>query len=102
MDALAAVEEIEYIEKPKRLFFQILQEKTASCIIPGSPLANSLRGQGVLTAVIDSGIAWRNRDFRNADGTSRIRYLWDQTLQAETVWERIGQNELLSAKRQTE
>lgn len=102
MDALAAVEEIEYIEKPKRLFFQILQEKTASCIIPGSPLANSLRGQGVLTAVIDSGIAWRNRDFRNADGTSRIRYLWDQTLQAETVWERIEQNELLSAKRQTE
>ena len=102
VDALAAVEEIEYIEKPKRLFFEILQGKIASCIIPGSQAARSLRGQGVLVAVIDSGIAWRNRDFRNADGTSRIRYLWDQTLQAERVWERIAQNELLSEERQDE
>lgn len=55
MDSLAAVEEIEYIEKPKRLFFNTLQGKIASCIVPGSPLATSLRGQGVLVAVIDSG-----------------------------------------------
>lgn len=89
IDALAAVEEIEYIEKPKRLFFETLQGKIASCIIPGSKLTLSLRGQGVLVAVIDSGIAWRNSDFRNADGTSRILYLWDQTLQAEQVRERI-------------
>ncbi|MCM1175880.1 MAG: hypothetical protein NC341_12630 [Blautia sp.] len=55
MDLLAEVEEIEYIEKPKRLFFNVLQGKTASCIIPGSAFATSLRGQGVLVAVIDSG-----------------------------------------------
>ena len=96
MDVLAAVEEIEYIEKPKRLFFETLQGKISSCIVPGSTLASSLRGQGVLVAVIDSGIAWRNRDFRNADGSTRIRYLWDQTLNAAQVRERIATQGLLS------
>ncbi len=99
MEALAEVEEIEYIEKPKRLFFETLQGKIDSCIIPGSPFAESLKGRGTLVAVIDSGIAWRNRDFCNADGTSRIRYLWDQTLQADRVWEQIAQRELLSEER---
>lgn len=92
IDALAAVEEIEYIEKPKRLFFETLQGKIASCIIPGSQLETSLRGQGVLVAVIDSGIAWRNRDFRNVDGTSRILYIWDQTLNPAQIRERIAQS----------
>lgn len=102
METLPTVEEIEYIEKPKRLFFQILRGKTDSCIIPGSPLANALRGQGVLVAVIDSGIAWRNRDFRKEDGSTRIRYLWDQTLQAGQVWERIAERGLLPENRMEE
>ena len=95
IDALAAVEEIEYIEKPKRLFFETLQGKIASCIIPGSQLETTLRGQGVLVAVIDSGIAWRNPDFRATDGSSRILYLWDQTLQPEQIRERIDQSGLI-------
>lgn len=99
METLSVVEEIEYIEKPKRLFFQILQGKIDSCIIPGSPLARTLRGQNVLVAVIDSGIAWKNRDFRKEDGTTRIRYLWDQTLQAGQVWERIAESGLLPEER---
>lgn len=102
METLSAVEEIEYIEKPKRLFFQILQGKMDSCIIPGSPLTNRLRGQNILVAVIDSGIAWKNRDFQNADGTTRIRYLWDQTLQARQVWERISESGLLPEERRGE
>lgn len=102
MDVVAAVEEVEYVEKPKRLFFDILQGKTASCILSGSSIASSLRGQGVLVAVIDSGISWRNRDFRNMDGTSRILFLWDQTLQAERVWEQIEQRRLLPEERKEE
>lgn len=102
MEELPAVEEIEYIEKPKRLFFQLLQGKTASCIVPGRRLTGSLRGQGTLVAVIDSGIAWRNRDFRKDDGTTRIRYLWDQTLRAGQVWERIAERGLLPEERREE
>ena len=102
LDAVAEVEEIEYIEKPKRLFFDILQGKTASCILTGNSVVSSLRGQGVLVAVIDSGISWRNRDFRNADGTSRILFLWDQTLQAERVWEQIAMRNLLPEERKDE
>ena len=34
IDALSECAEVEYIEKPKRLFFQIENGKRASCIIP--------------------------------------------------------------------
>lgn len=40
----------------------------------------SLQGKGVLTAIVDSGIDYASNDFRNADGTTRIRALWDQTI----------------------
>lgn len=36
-----------------------------------------MTGRGVIVAVIDSGIDWRHQDFINADGTSRILYLYD-------------------------
>lgn len=40
--------------------------------------ATGASGKGVLVAVIDSGIDARHADFRNADGTTRIKLLWDQ------------------------
>lgn len=39
-----------------------------------------LFGQGILVAVIDSGVDYMHSDFRNADGTTRILALWDQTI----------------------
>ncbi len=83
MERLSEVEQIEYVEKPKRLFFSDLSGNTASCFAPGSQIFEALTGKGVLVAVIDSGITYYNRDFRNADGTTRIRYLWDQVLDRE-------------------
>ena len=41
--------------------------------------ALSLRGQGVLVGFIDTGIAYENNCFRNPDGSTRIRAIWDQT-----------------------
>lgn len=95
MDVLAATEQIEYVEKPKRLFFSDLAGNAASCYAPGSQLFQSLTGKGVLVAVIDSGISYWSRDFRNEDGTTRIVYLWDQVLGREFSREQI--NEALAA-----
>lgn len=77
---LAALSQIEFIEKPKRLFFQVENGKLASCITPVQSPPHFLSGQGVLVGIIDSGIDYANPVFRNADGTTRIRNLWDQSL----------------------
>ena len=95
MDILASTEQIEYVEKPKRLFFSDVAGNTASCYAPGSRIYNNLTGRGVLVAVIDSGISYWNRDFRRADQTTRILYLWDQVLGREFNREQI--NEALAA-----
>lgn len=34
-------------------------------------------GQGVIVGDVDSGVDWSHGDFLNADGTSRILYIWD-------------------------
>ena len=91
MERLSEVEQIEYVEKPKRLFFSDLSGNTASCFAPGSQISETLTGKGVLVAVIDSGISYYNRDFRNADGTTRIRCLWDQALGREFNAEQINE-----------
>ena len=40
-----------------------------------------LFGQGVIIGFVDTGINYRHQAFLNADGTSRILYLWDQTIE---------------------
>lgn len=42
----------------------------------------NLRGQGVLIGILDTGIDYTNPIFRNADGTTRIASIWDQTIQS--------------------
>ena len=77
---LAEVPEIEYIEKPKRLFFAAEQGRTASCVTGMQNARYDLYGDGVLVAVLDSGAVYAHPDFRNEDGTTRILALWDQTI----------------------
>lgn len=85
IERLSLTPQIEYIEKPKRLFFQTENGRRVSCIneVQSSRLSlasNVLFGEGVLVAVIDSGIDYANEDFRNEDGSTRIYKLWDQTI----------------------
>lgn len=84
IDALADLKEIEYVEKPKSLFFAVSQGRSASCMntvqSAFSPLGFPLTGKGVLVACVDSGIDYAHPDFRNPDGTTRILRLWDQSL----------------------
>lgn len=88
---VAGLPEIEYMEKPKRLFFTVNQGKQSSCITilqQESEIGmgtGRLTGAGVLVAVIDSGIDYSHPDFRNEDGTTRILDLWDQTIPSGSV-----------------
>lgn len=43
----------------------------------------NLRGQGVLIGILDTGIDYTNPIFINADNTSKIALLWDQTIYGE-------------------
>ena len=41
-----------------------------------------LKGNGVMIGFIDTGIDYENKIFRNADGSTRIAGIWDQTIQS--------------------
>lgn len=80
VDTVSRLPQIEYVEKPKRLFFSMADGKEVSCVLPVTKRQPFLSGKGILLAVIDSGIDYTNRNFRNADGSTRILALWDQTV----------------------
>src|SRR5699024_12424563 len=52
----------------------------ASCVDSVQNPPYSLKGNGVLIGIVDSGIDYANPVFRNSDGTTRIVSLWDQTI----------------------
>ncbi len=79
LDNLASLPQIEYIEKPKRMYFSVDAGRAASCISPLQASPDELFGDGILVAVIDSGVDYFHPDFRNDDGTTRILAMWDQT-----------------------
>lgn len=108
VEAVINIDEIEYVEKPKRLYFVLNQARAASCFLPvqsrpgggdgvsciannqesvseGARIVNNrsdnLTGCGVLVGILDSGIDYFHEDFRNEDGSSRILFLYDQVLE---------------------
>lgn len=82
---LSEMEEIEYVEKPKSLYFQIRQGIQASCILPVTLRPPYLSGEGVLLGIADSGIDYRHPAFQKADGSTRIAAVWDQSLMPDTA-----------------
>lgn len=85
IERLAEIPQVEYIEKPKRLYFQVENGRRVSCIntvqntrLPSA--AGTLFGRGTLVAILDSGIDYTNDDFRMENGKTRIYRLWDQTI----------------------
>lgn len=50
----------------------------------------SLFGQGVLIGFVDTGIDYQHKAFLNADGSTRLFSLWDQTIESETPPEDFG------------
>lgn len=79
IEELAGIPEVEFIEKPKSLYFQADAGRQVSCIDTVQSAPYNLSGRGVLIGIVDSGIDYANPDFRNEDGTTRIVSLWDQS-----------------------
>lgn len=86
VDAVSQEKVIEYVEKPKQLYFELQAGKAASCINAVQQGMNNpfgLFGKGTIVAVIDTGIRAESMEFRNADGSTRILNIWDQTTGTE-------------------
>ncbi len=86
VDAVSQETVIEYLEKPKQLYFELQAGKAASCINAVQQGMNNpfgLFGKGTIVAVIDTGICAESMEFRNADGSTRILNIWDQTTGTE-------------------
>lgn len=83
LEAFVALDEVEYVEKPKRLYFATRQGILASCIGEITQSEPYLTGNGVLIAIIDSGIDYYNDKFRDRNQNTRIAALWDQTVMPE-------------------
>lgn len=86
VDAVSQETVIEYVEKPKQLYFELQAGKAVSCINAVQQGMNNpfgLFGKGTIVAVIDTGIRAESMEFRNADGSTRILNIWDQTTGTE-------------------
>ncbi len=77
LDRLAAVPGIEHIGASH------VWRPTLDMAVPAANVddvwsgAPAYTGAGVLVGVIDSGIDWRHDDFRHANGTTRLKAIWD-------------------------
>ncbi|ONI42077.1 peptidase S8 and S53 subtilisin kexin sedolisin [Candidatus Epulonipiscium fishelsonii] len=81
VDNLMRYTQVEYMEAPKLLNYNLDKSMQISCI---KTVQNNrpfeLKGKGVLLGIIDSGIQYAHRDFINPDGTTRIEAIWDQSI----------------------
>lgn len=85
--------EVIYIEKPKKLFYELDYSVDISCIDSVQRGVEGLSGEGVIVAVIDSGIDYAHPDFINEDGSTRIIEIFDEA--ADKVYGRDVINEAL-------
>ncbi len=86
-------EQVEYAEKPKELYEQDLMGNLAACMentTTGNEDDNSLTGEGVCIALIDSGLDVMLPCFQNEDNSSRVLFFLDQTTRTEYTQEDIN------------
>ena len=74
--------QIEYFEPAKPIMpVSILRNEMSNAgITPVKDSGYRLSGKGVIIGIIDSGIDFTHANFLNSDGSSRILYIWDQSL----------------------
>jgi len=89
IERLSKSSEIIFIEKPKSIYLEsfhasdIYSDEIYSDEISAAGQSiledSSLTGEGVLVAVIDSGIDYNHEAFRYKDGETKLEGIWDQT-----------------------
>lgn len=60
------------------------RENVSESIFAEMTNRQKLTGEGILMGFVDTGIDYRSPAFRNSDGTSRIKYIWDQSISGNT------------------
>lgn len=88
------ISEIRYFELPKPMYASSIASNKASCITRVWDSYN-LTGKGVIVGFIDSGIDYMHPAFRNEDGTTRIKYIYD--IQSDTVYNEDDINNAIKA-----
>src|SRR5262249_44878537 len=80
IESLARLPDIVWLKAAHT--YRMLNDVSTSSAQVGSDQANATftKGAGAIVAVVDTGIRWTDHDFRNADGTTRVLGIWDQTL----------------------
>lgn len=56
-----------------------------------------LLGEGVIVGILDTGIDYRHPAFQNADGTTRIGAIWDQSIPSSEPHERLNYGSIYTA-----
>ncbi len=77
---LASLPDVEVVEAARSMQVELdlaLVESRADLVHVGPP---GRRGSGVVVGICDSGCDFTHPSFRRTDGTSRILFLWDQSL----------------------
>lgn len=77
---LTEIPQVTYVEKPKALYFALQSARNASCLSGVQRGVDGLTGRGTIFACVDSGVSIIHPDFQNENGSTRILYLWDQTI----------------------
>lgn len=80
LDKIATFPEVIKIEgstKRKPLLDKSRADIKADMVHSGTGITKALKGKGVVVGIVDSGIDFNHDDFDDANGTTRIKYIWD-------------------------
>lgn len=83
---LAAHPQVQFVEAARRLaplLVTSVPETRADLLHTPDGTRPALTGAGVAVGIIDFGLDWTMDDFRRPDGSTRVAFLWDQSLVAQ-------------------
>ncbi|EPZ9215945.1 S8 family peptidase [Clostridium perfringens] len=95
LNRIIELEGLQYIELPKILYTSAYDSNRASCI-PTVWNNYNLTGEGILVGFLDTGIDYTHNAFKDADGNTRIEYIYD--LENGVVYDKNKINEALKSE----